>query len=62
MNKLILPSGDEIILTSNTVEEYCSCCDNEVEIKCTFTEKQFCPICNEPIKPCSLCIDCTGRC
>jgi len=43
------------------ISEYCSKCEIEVKIKQGFV-KQKCPICGEPILPCSLCdnneVDC----
>lgn len=37
-----------------TITEYCSHCEQEVEIKAGFV-KQNCPKCDKPILPCNLC-------
>ena len=43
------------MVIENIVDEWCSDCCSEVQIKATFDEKQFCPNCGKPIKPCALC-------
>lgn len=41
--------------------EYCPHCCYEAIID-NALKNQICPICNRPIKPCSLCRKCTGKC
>ncbi|KYG33449.1 hypothetical protein [Priestia endophytica] len=40
--------------TSNTVTEWCSLCEYEVELAPVF-QKQTCPHCKEEILPCAQC-------
>ena len=43
------------------VIECCPHCGYEVLLD-NVLKNQICPICNRPIKPCSLCRNCTGKC
>lgn len=43
------------------IVEFCPHCENEVVLDAKF-QKQYCPICNKLIKPCSMCDICTNPC
>ena len=42
-------------IKENIVDEWCANCETEVQLKATLYEKQHCPNCGNPIKPCALC-------
>lgn len=49
------PLGREIKITESTVIEYCTGCQREQRIECTFDVIQKCPECGASIVPCTLC-------
>lgn len=49
------PIGQEIEIDINKCIEYCSVCDEDVEIDCQFDTLQHCPNCGNSIIPCNLC-------